>query len=45
MGAGDRGGPERRGQACQGRREEFDEREFWHEHAVDEQRFRYLDVA
>jgi hypothetical protein len=45
MGAGDRGGPECRAKACQGRREEFDECNFRHEHAVDEQRIRYLDVA
>jgi hypothetical protein len=45
MGAGYRGGPERRAEASQGRREEFDECEFRHEHAVDEQRLRHVDVA
>jgi hypothetical protein len=45
MGAGYRGGPERRAKACQGRREEFDKCNVRHEHAAHEQCFRYLDVA
>ena len=45
MGAGDRGGPERRGKACERCREDVCECEFRHEHALDEQRIRYCDVA
>ena len=45
MGAGDRGGPERRDKAFERCREDFYECEFRHEHALDEQRLRHRDVA
>ena len=45
MGAGDGSGPQRCGQAGQAGRKERSERELWHEHADDEQRIRYGDVA
>ena len=46
MGAGDRGGPERCAQACQGRcGKDFGKRELRHEHADDEQRLRHSHVA
>ena len=45
MGAGDRGGPECCRQARQGGSQERNEQQFRHEHAADEQRVRYGDVA
>ena len=46
MGAGGRGGPERRAKASQGGRcKDFGECKLRHEHADDEQRLRHGDVA
>ena len=45
MGAGYRGGPERRGKAGQGSREKRSQQQLRHEHAADEQRVRHRHVA